>query len=153
MNELENDFATSYIPIILLSAKSSIESRIEGLKYGDDAYVTKPLYSQYFKACVLNLLEQRKLLLMKFTSQVRVLDISRNEIIITDKDNEFIKTVVGVIEENSSNTDFKIEKTEKSLGLVRPGFFKKVKGLTSFPEKLVLIDDKGQIRFGKNSRF
>ncbi|MBN2276026.1 MAG: response regulator [Bacteroidales bacterium] len=130
LNRLKNNFATSHIPVILLTAKSSIESRIEGLKYGADAYITKPFNSQYLMASARNLLEQRKLLLKKYTSHISVLDFAQEEIIVTDKDDEFLQTVVGIIEDNISISDFKIETIAQRLGLGRTSFFKKIKGMT-----------------------
>ena len=130
LNSIKNDFTTSHIPVILLTAKSSVENRIEGLKYGADAYITKPFNLQYLQASVINLLEQRKMLLHKFSGHVRVLDFARSEIMVTDKDNEFLQNITGIIEENISNPDFKIEDIAQSLGLGRTSFFKKIKSLT-----------------------
>lgn len=60
LNELKNNESTSHIPIILLSAKSSIESKIEGMQYGADDYITKPFSATYLKARIQNIVEQRK---------------------------------------------------------------------------------------------
>ena len=54
--ELRADMTTSHIPIVLLTAKSSIESKLEGLEYGADDYITKPFSATYLKARVKNLL-------------------------------------------------------------------------------------------------
>ena len=58
--ELRADMTTSHIPIILLTAKTTIESKLEGLEYGADDYITKPFVSTYLEARVENLLSQRK---------------------------------------------------------------------------------------------
>ena len=58
--ELRADMTTSHIPIVLLTAKSSIESKLEGLEYGADDYITKPFSATYLKARVKNLLVQRQ---------------------------------------------------------------------------------------------
>ena len=58
--ELRADMTTSHIPIVLLTAKSSIESKLEGLEYGADDYITKPFSATYLKARVKNLLAQRQ---------------------------------------------------------------------------------------------
>ena len=57
--ELRADMTTSHIPIVLLTAKTSIESKLEGLEYGADDYITKPFSATYLKARVENLLAQR----------------------------------------------------------------------------------------------
>ena len=58
--ELRTDMTTSHIPIILLTAKTTIESKLEGLEYGADDYITKPFSATYLQARVENLLSQRK---------------------------------------------------------------------------------------------
>ena len=58
--ELRADMTTSHIPIILLTAKTTIESKLEGLEYGADDYITKPFSAIYLQARVENLLMQRK---------------------------------------------------------------------------------------------
>ncbi|MDE6162340.1 MAG: response regulator, partial [Bacteroides sp.] len=58
--ELRADMTTSHIPIILLTAKTTIESKLEGLEYGADDYITKPFSATYLQARVENLLIQRK---------------------------------------------------------------------------------------------
>lgn len=58
--ELRADMTTSHIPIILLTAKTTIESKLEGLEYGADDYITKPFSATYLQARVENLLAQRK---------------------------------------------------------------------------------------------
>ena len=62
LKRLRSDLTTSHIPVILLSAKTSIENQIEGLEYGADAYVTKPFSATFLKARVKSLLAGRKLL-------------------------------------------------------------------------------------------
>ncbi|MBP8623204.1 two-component regulator propeller domain-containing protein, partial [Bacteroides sp.] len=57
--ELRSDMKTSHIPIVLLTAKTAMESKLEGLEYGADDYITKPFSATYLKARVENLLAQR----------------------------------------------------------------------------------------------
>lgn len=129
-DKLKSDFETSHIPVIILTAKSSIESQLQGLKYGADAYITKPFNSQYIVARVENLMQQRSLLVSKYSEQVKLSDIAKQEITVTDRDSEFIKTVVETIDKNLSNSNFTIENIAEETGLGRTSFFKKVKGLT-----------------------
>ncbi len=131
ISKLKNDFATSHIPVILLTAKSSVESKVEGLKYGADAYITKPFNSLLLKAQIQNLLDQRILLIEKFINRLKLLDIQEEKgAVITDRDSDFLETIVQIVENNISNSEFKIENIAKSVGLGRTSFFKKLKGLT-----------------------
>ncbi|HEY4786579.1 MAG TPA: response regulator, partial [Bacteroidales bacterium] len=130
-DKLRNDFKTSHIPIILLTAKSSVENMIEGLKYGADAYITKPFSMEYLKVSITNLLDQRKRLIEKFDNKYKTIDLSPDEIIVTSKDEVFLKDVIRIIEENMVNTDFNVEMIASTVGLGRTSFFKKLKGLTN----------------------
>lgn len=60
LQELREEITTSHIPIVLLTAKSTIESKLAGMKFGADDYITKPFSATFLKARIFNLLEQRK---------------------------------------------------------------------------------------------
>lgn len=138
LDRLRNDFQTSHIPIILLSAKSSIESQLEGIKYGADSYITKPFSPDILKAQIENLILQRKRLAEHFSVEKRVVSVSPAEVVITSKDEEFLKKVMEIVEENIPNTDFNIDQIASYAGLGRSTFFKKIKSLTGMsPVELV----------------
>jgi signal transduction histidine kinase/ligand-binding sensor domain-containing protein/DNA-binding response OmpR family regulator len=132
VDKLRNDFNTSHIPIILLTAKSSVENIIEGIKFGADAYITKPFSMELLVTRVETLIEQRKKLMERFNNNMKVIDLAPDEIVVTAKDEQFLKDVIKIIEENMSNPDFHVEKIATSVGLGRTTFFKKLKGLTGF---------------------
>jgi YesN/AraC family two-component response regulator len=130
LKDLRNDIATSHIPIILLSAKSDIESKLQGLHQGADDYITKPFSTVYFEARISNLLEQRKRLHRVFATGT-VDDIKEPEIpLISEKDRAFMKNVVNYIEENMIDNDFSVEDLSKEVGMSRSTFFNKLKSLT-----------------------
>jgi DNA-binding response OmpR family regulator len=132
VNRLRNEFTTSHVPIILLTAKSTIENIIEGIKYGADAYITKPFSMELLVTRVSALIGQRKKLMERFNNQVKIVDLSPDEIVVTAKDEQFLKEVLKIIEENMSDADFHIEKIASTIGLGRTTFFKKLKSLTGF---------------------
>jgi len=138
LDQLKNDFQTSHIPIILLSAKSSVENQIEGIRYGADAYLTKPFSPDILGAQVENLIQQRRKLLERYSGEKRVVELNPQEVVITSKDEEFIKQVLKIVEENIPNSDFNIDEIASVVGLGRSTFFKKLKGLTGMaPVELV----------------
>ena len=138
LDKLRNDFQTSHIPIILLSAKSSIESQLQGIKYGADAYITKPFNPDVLQAQIDNLIRQRKRLTEHLGVEKRIISITPHEVVITSKDEAFLEKVMEIIEENISNTDFNIDQIASFACLGRSTFFKKVKGLTGMsPVELV----------------
>lgn len=130
LDKIKNNFETSHIPVILLTAKSSVESKIEGLKYGADAYLTKPFHNQQLQAQLQNLLKQRSQLKDKFTQSPENEKKDDSPVLITDKDEQFLNTIRNIIEENLSNADFRLEDIYKEVGMGRSKFFGKLKGLT-----------------------
>lgn len=129
LEQVKNNFDTSHIPVVLLTAKSSVESKIEGLRYGADAYMTKPFNNEQLKAQLENLLHQRVLLRERYAREVNEDDQLQN-IPITDPDAEFLERVREIIEENLMNPNFKLSVIYKQVGMGRSKFFDKLKGLT-----------------------
>lgn len=105
-----------HIPIILLSAKSSLNDQIQGLEYGADEYITKPFSSAYLKARVDSLLKQRQILYDYYISKMREgeKDTSLMEQLtpstpqVTHFDNDFIRNILQSVEENIQNSEFKL---------------------------------------------
>ena len=129
LEQIKNNFETSHIPVVLLTAKSSVESKIEGLKYGADAYLTKPFHSEQLEAQLENLLHQRVLLRERYAMQA---DESNHttDVSITDRDAAFLNQVREIIEANLVNPQFKIGDIYRQVGMGRSKFFDKLKGLT-----------------------
>jgi signal transduction histidine kinase/DNA-binding response OmpR family regulator len=132
LQSLKSNINTSHIPIVLLTAKTTIESKLEGLTFGADDYITKPFSVPYFKARISNLISQRKHLQEIFRSELSKPDTGYNPqpYAITSQDEELMKKVMAIIEENMENTEFSVEELGLNMMMSRSVFFKKVKGLT-----------------------
>lgn len=126
-NQLKADEKTSHIPIILLTAYSSRESKIEGLIKGADAYLTKPFSIDVLEAQVTNLLESRRKLREKFS---RELLLGPKKIVITDIDEKFLQRVMEMIEKHISDEKFNAEILSKKIGMSRMQLYRKLRGLT-----------------------
>ncbi len=125
---LKNDPDTSHIPIVLLSAKASVESKIEGLKYGADAYLTKPFNSEQLQAQLQNLIKQRSQLRNAYLSITDKKEIS--DIQITSADDSFLQTIKETIENNLTKTTFRVDDLYVATNMGRSKFSYKLKGLT-----------------------
>jgi len=134
LKRLRTDLNTSHIPIILLTAKTNIEGQLEGLSYGADDYLTKPFSVPYFKARIVNLLEQRKRLQEIFgkTTALNLKEYHPKPFLISSHDEEIMERVMGIIEQNIDKVDFTIEELATTLGINRTSFQNKIKSLTSF---------------------
>lgn len=136
LKKVKTNVNICHIPIILLSAKSSLIDQIQGLEYGADAYITKPFSSTYLKTKVDSLLKQRQMLYNYYTSKMRkekeadALDQLQLSIPqVTHFDDEFIQEVLRKVEENIQNSAFKIDDLVDTMGMSRPVFYRKLKSL------------------------
>ncbi|GAA4749821.1 two-component regulator propeller domain-containing protein [Flavisolibacter ginsenosidimutans] len=131
LDKLKNDVSTSHIPVVLLSAKYSIESQIEGLNYGADYYITKPFNSEFLFASINNLLRQRRKLFEGLVQKKQPVSLSPGPVLITSKDEAFLKDAIKVVEEGMADVDFNIETVAESMAMSRTTFYKKFKSLTN----------------------
>ncbi|MDH6342368.1 signal transduction histidine kinase/ligand-binding sensor domain-containing protein/DNA-binding NarL/FixJ family response regulator [Parabacteroides sp. PFB2-12] len=133
--QLKSEFQTCHIPIILLTAHSSIEHQLEGIESGADAYITKPFSLKYIVKRVMKLIEQRELLKKRFSKEFV---IDGNLVKTTDKDSLFLERIEKILADNYHNSQFTLDQFVELSGMKRTIFFKKVKGITGFsPNELL----------------
>lgn len=137
--ELRADMNTSHIPIVLLTAKTSEESKLEGIEYGADDYITKPFSAVYLKVRVKNLLQQRRKLQQKYhanpegdleLNQTESLSMEEHVPGISRRDKEFMDKLADLMEKNMDNGDLVVDDLVQELAVSRSVFFKKLKSLT-----------------------
>lgn len=125
-NIFKNDIRTSHIPIVLLTAKTSIEQQIEGMRNMADAYITKPFNIQFLKQTIKSLLSNRAMLKEHFTSE---LPGNLKTKTVCKLDRKFVSEFTSIIESNLSNEDLTVEEICKHLGVSRVQLYRKVKAL------------------------
>ncbi len=143
---LKNDERTSHIPIILLTAKADVESRIKGLRRGADAYLSKPFHQEELLVTVGNLLEQRKKLQAKYSVisdfGFRISDSAPPQSAIENPqsgiEDVFLQKFRSIVEANLSDTDFEMPQLERALAMSRSQIFRKVKALTGKSPSLLI---------------
>lgn len=130
LETLKNDARTSHIPIVLLTAKADVQSRLAGLRRGADAYLSKPFNQEELLVRVENLLELRRKLQEKYGK----LDLQKIEIDETenapDPEDIFLQKFRTLIEMNLSDTDYEMVHLERALAMSRSQIYRKVKALT-----------------------
>jgi DNA-binding response OmpR family regulator/two-component sensor histidine kinase len=126
---LKQDVRTSHIPLILLTAKSSIEEQIEGIRLQADAFIVKPFNLEYLCETVKNLLKGRAMLREHYTSELpsEVKTNSSSKI-----DRKFINEFTSIVESNISNETFSVEDICREIGVSRIQLHRKVKALLGF---------------------
>lgn len=129
-SEIKKDERTSHIPVILLTAKASGESKIKGLETGADDYLTKPFDTRELKVRINNLIEQRRKLQEKFRKEITV---GPRDITVTSIDEQLVQKAIDVVEKNISNPNFDTTKMAKEVGISRMLLNTKLKALTGLP--------------------
>ena len=135
LDRIKNDCRFSHIPVVLLSARYSVEHQIEGLKYGADLYITKPFQIAFLLAAVENLLKQRRKLFDRLTEteERQTVKLAPGELVVTSKDEKFLKDVIRIVEENMENPEFGVHEIYELIGMGRSNFHAKFKSLTNLP--------------------
>lgn len=129
LEQIRANVQTSHIPFVLLTARHGVESQIQGMQYGADYYITKPFHTGFLLSSIENLLSRRKQYFDKLLDK-REIVLKPTDLVITNKDELFLKNVIAVVEDNISNPDFNIEMVADNLHMSRNTFYKKFKSLT-----------------------
>jgi signal transduction histidine kinase/DNA-binding response OmpR family regulator len=132
---IKNDEHTSHIPLLLLTAKDSEHSSLEGYHSGADDYILKPFDNEILKLKVRNILNTRAALGRQYNSEQNILpDIS----VYSDIDKNFMKKCIEAIEKNISNSQFSVDILASELGFSRSNLYRKAISLTTFnPAELI----------------
>ena len=122
--EIKADIDLCHIPVIFLTAKNDLESKINGLKIGAEAYVEKPFSFNYLKTQILSLLSNRRKEREAFSKRpfFPVHNMQMNK-----ADEEFMNKVINVIQENISDENFNVERMADILCMSRSSLLRKIK--------------------------
>ncbi|MCK5149125.1 response regulator [bacterium] len=125
--KLKNDEHTSHIPVVLLTARSNQESKMEGLTQGADAYLIKPFESAELNVRVKNLIDQCRLLRQRFSKEIYT---PLTEIAVTPADEKFLRRAVEIIEDHIKDPDLSIEWFSREMNFSRSQLHRKFQALT-----------------------
>mgnify|MGYP005989163153 CR=1 FL=1 len=128
---VKQDQRTSHIPVVMLTAKADLDSKLEGLSEGADAYLSKPFHKEELLLRIKKLLELRKQLQSFYRSASGLSDQKA----ITEKplpamENEFIKKVKAIVETNLDNFEFNVEQLCREVHLSHSQLHRKLSALT-----------------------
>ena len=145
---LKQHEATSHIPVLLLTARSSEQQYIEGLQTGADIYMTKPFSADLLLANIASLLANRQKLRQLFKTQNLNTTPSQHSTFNTQHstspspDRRFLDTFLKAMEKHMSNTNLKIEDLGDEVGLSRVQLYRKVKALTGMTPVEILRETR-----------
>lgn len=128
---VKEDMRTSHIPVILLTAKDTLQDKEEGYLSGADSYLTKPFSATLLRSRINNLLENRRKLASQFSEHIRVEDKSvKFQESLTQLDNEFLLNITHVVEENLDTDNVNINFLSDKMFMSNSTLYRKVKALT-----------------------
>ena len=145
--QLRNDEHTSHIPIIMLTAKADMESKLEGIQQGADVYLEKPFHREELLLRIKKLLEQRKGLQQYYLKKAGLNNhsapaaIPAEGIIVNNKiEDEFVRRVRMAVEKNLDKADFTVDQLCKLVFMSHSQLHRKLDALTGYsPNKFIRI--------------
>jgi YesN/AraC family two-component response regulator len=127
LQKLKSDIRTSHIPVILLTAKADAESKLEGLEYGAEAYLTKPFVKEELRIRLRKILELRMVLQKRYGSFEADLDMEAPAPV----HDFFIAQVRETLKEHLDDEEFGIAELCRALGMSRSQLYRKFTALTN----------------------
>ncbi len=124
---IKANIETSHIPVILLTAKNDLDSKVEGLKLGADAYIEKPFSFKYLVAQITSIIDNRIRDRESFSKKPF---ISTNSFGISKADQTLINKIIETIEENITNPNFGVELLAEKACMSRSSLHRKIKAVS-----------------------
>ena len=128
-SQLKLNKTTNDIPVILLTAKSRDEDRLEGLETGADAYIVKPFNLDILRRTIINLINSHKLLRMKY-GQTEKLEEKMEQVKMKSPDEKLLERVMNTINKHINNSDLSVDMIAEEVGISRVHLHRKMKELT-----------------------
>ena len=130
--KVKGDIATSYIPFIMLTAKTGREAKEEAMEAGADAFVEKPFSMKQLRAQIANILHTRALFHARMKSDMPIAEVVKEEDVplINKMDAEFLQSLNRSIEENLFDDEFSIDSMADRMNISRSTFYRRIKAIT-----------------------
>ena len=127
---IKRNLQTCHIPVLLLSAKGSVDAQTEGIQAGADDYMAKPFSIQLLKGKIANQLKARQRLKHYYSNTI---DIDTAKMTSNNLDEEFMSKAIQVVEENISNEDFTSDELASKLCMSRSSLYLKMNSVSGEP--------------------
>ncbi|WP_316838539.1 response regulator [Pedobacter gandavensis] len=127
----------SHIPVILLTAKNTMQSKIEGLELGADVYLEKPFSPEFLQVQASSLIANRNKIKAYFSSSPL---LHLKSIAYSKADEQFLEKIQAIIDKNISNQDLDVEHLADNMNMSRPTLYRKIKSISNLtPNELINI--------------
>ena len=134
--KVKTDVEYSHIPVILLTAKTTLEAKVEGFEYGADVYIEKPFSIRQLHKQIENLLKLRQSfhkMMTELSGNSGTSPVSPVEYSVSQKDCELMAKVRAAVEAQLSDENFSVDTLAESLNMSRSNFYRKIKALAGMP--------------------
>ena len=134
--KVKSDIEYSHIPVILLTAKTTLEAKVEGFECGADVYIEKPFSIRQLRKQIENLLKLRQAfhkMMSELSGGNGAAPISPVEYSVSQKDCELMAKVRAAVEAQLSDENFSVDTLAESLNMSRSNFYRKIKALAGMP--------------------
>lgn len=128
LGKVKNDFRTSHVPVVMLTAKADIESRLAGLERGADAYLAKPVDERELHIQLKNLVDLRRKLYERYSNPGKIPETTDK---FLKKEDEFILRVRKILESNLGDDEFGISRLCDEIGVSHAQLYRKFKSLSN----------------------
>lgn len=132
--QIKTNQHTMYIPLIIISAKSDIDNKIEGIESGADAYLTKPFDIKYMRTMIRQLIDKHSKLKDYYNSSASSFDYMNGQLLPKD-DRDFIQLAISNIDQNISNIEFSPEDLADNLCVSLRSLYRRFKDIGLLPPK------------------
>ena len=132
LKNIKGNANISHVPVIMLTSKSEISDRLEGIKLGADAYLAKPFSLEELHLTIDNLIDNVRRLKGKFTGALKQ-DDKVEKVEVKGYDEELMERIMKVVNENMGDSDFNVEKMCDEVGVSRTQLHRKLKEMTGVP--------------------
>lgn len=124
--KIKGNIETSHVPVILLTARTSDDIRLEGYETGANAYLTKPFHMDILEARIRNLIEERQ---GRITSFSKAVDVNPSEVTMTPIDEKLMSKIMESIEKNMDNSEYSVEELSSDVNMHRMNLYRKLQSL------------------------
>jgi DNA-binding response OmpR family regulator len=137
--EIKEDIDKSHIPVILLTAKSALSAKIEGLESGADAYISKPFSLNHLQVQISNLLQNRKSIIGHYNSSPLA---HLKSLSLAEGDKTFISQLDQQIDENLKDPNLNVEKLARLMNMSRSTLYRKIKDISNLSPNELIIETR-----------
>ncbi|MEL6853325.1 MAG: hybrid sensor histidine kinase/response regulator transcription factor, partial [Bacteroidota bacterium] len=134
---IKSNLRYSHVPVILLTAQTALEYKLQGLEMGADDYIAKPFHPEILRARIHNLISNRRQLHHRF---VQMNPFAEVQLTANPTDERFMRSVLELMHERMGDPGFSVKELASAIGMSHSVLYRKIKGLTGLNAKEFMVN-------------